>query len=213
MLLVRHGADPMRRRADGTTPRTLAELHGNHDIATALGAYGATDELTHVERFVAACARADRAAAAAMVDATPGLRSELQPAHHLMMQRPAEAGQAAVLETMLSCGFDPNVGDKDRVTALHRAAMAGHPDAVRVLLAFGADVGALDGMFAAPPLVWAVEGREHAQPGSDHVAVARALIAAGSPLDWTPPEGAPGPERTLEGLIDLRRAAAAKGEP
>jgi hypothetical protein len=35
------------------------------------------------------------------------------------------------------------------------------------------------------------------------------LIAAGSSLDWHPPEGAPGRERTLEGLHDLLRAAAA----
>jgi hypothetical protein len=39
------------------------------------------------------------------------------------------------------------------------------------------------------------------------VGVARLLIAAGSPLEWTPPDGAPSPERTLEGLADLRRAA------
>jgi hypothetical protein len=77
-----------------------------------------------------------------------------------------------------------------------------------VLLEGGADAGALDGMFAAPPLVWAVEGREHAGPDSDHVAVARLLMAAGSPWQWTPPEGAPGPERTQEGLIALRRDAA-----
>ena len=87
--------------------------------------------------------------------------------------------------------------------------MGGHPDAVRVLLAHGADVNARDGMFAAPPLVWAVEGRSTMNGrGLDHVAVARLLIAAGSPLDWTPPDGAPGPERTLEGLSELRRAAA-----
>jgi hypothetical protein len=36
------------------------------------------------------------------------------------------------------------------------------------------------------------------------------LIAAGSSLEWTPPEGAPNPERTIEGLIDLRRAAMEK---
>jgi ankyrin repeat protein len=109
---------------------------------------------------------------------------------------------------MLACGFDPNVGDKDKVTALHRASMAGYPDAVRVLLKFGADVNAQDGMFAASPLVWAVEGRGHAQPGTDHVAVARELIAAGSPVEWTPPAGAPSPERTIEGLIELRREVA-----
>ena len=45
-------------------------------------------------------------------------------------------------------------------------------------------------------------------PGADHVGVARLLIAAGSPVEWTPPEGAPGPERTLDGLIELVRAAA-----
>jgi hypothetical protein len=64
-------------------------------------------------------------------------------------------------------------------------------------------------MFAAPPLVWAVEGRGHAGPRADHVEVARLLIAAGSPLDWTPPDGAPQVERTLEGLAELRRAALA----
>ena len=128
-----------------------------------------------------------------------------------MLHRPAESGNARVLETMLSCGFDPHAKDKDSVTALHRAAMAGHPEAARVLLRFGADVNAQDGMFAATPLIWAVEGRGHAQPGADHVGVARVLIAAGSSLEWTPPEGAPGPERTLEGLIELRRAAAQPG--
>ncbi len=209
--LVEHGADVSRPRADGATPHTLAELHGNPEIAACLLAHGAADELSPLERFVAACARADRPAADAILAAHPALGSELQPAHHVMLHRPAESGNALVLETMLSCGFETDARDKDNVTPLHRAAMNGHVDAVRVLLEHGADVKALDGMFAAPPLVWAVEGRSHTtHPGADHVAVARLLIAAGSPLDWTPPEGAPGPERTLEGLRVLRRDAAAQ---
>jgi ankyrin repeat protein len=113
-----------------------------------------------------------------------------------------------VLDTMLARGFDPSVTDKDGVTPLHRAAMGGHPEAVRTLLRYGAPKDALDGMFAAPPIVWAVEGRNHPRPGSDHVAVARLLIDAGSPVEWVPPAGAPGPERTLEGLSDLTRAAS-----
>jgi ankyrin repeat protein len=208
--LVAHGADVSQRRADGATPHTLAELHGNPEIGAWLLAHGAVDELTPLERFIAACARADRAAADAILTSHPIVRSELRPEHHLMLHRPAEAGNAAVLETMLACGFEPDARDKDNVTPLHRAAMGGHVDAVRVLLAHGADVAAQDGMFAAPPLVWAVEGRSNSrQRGADHVGVARVLIAAGSPLEWTPPEGAPGPERTLEGLIELRRDAAA----
>jgi ankyrin repeat protein len=208
--LVAHGADVSRRRADGATPHTVAALQGNAAVAAWLLGHGAVDELTPLERFIAACAHGDRAAADAMLAAQPSLRSALAPEHHLMLHRPAESGDAAVLETMLACGFGPDARDKDNVTPLHRAAMGGHPDAVRVLLAHGADVNARDGMFAAPPLVWAVEGRGTAKPrGRDHVAVARLLIAAGSPLDWTPPEGAPGPERTLEGLAELRRDAAA----
>jgi ankyrin repeat protein len=124
-----------------------------------------------------------------------------------MLHRHAESGNAAVLETMLACGFDPRVKDKDNITALHVAARSGYPDAVRVLLACGAPVNALDGWFSAPPIVWAVEGRSYPRPGTDHVGVARLLIAAGSPVEWIPPEHAPHPENTLEGLIDLRRAA------
>lgn len=200
-LLVSHGADLFKTRADGRTPHTLAELYGNHEIAQWLLRHGARDELSRVERFIGACTRGDR-------EAAMSLRTELHSEHHLMLQRFAESGDASVLETMLACGFDPHARDKDGVTALHRAAMAGQAEAVRVLLAHGAPVDALDGMFSGTPLLWAVEGRHRPASGSDHVAVARLLIAAGSPVEWTPPEGAPGVESTLEGLGELRRAAA-----
>jgi len=207
--LVAHGADVSKPRADGSTPHTVAELAGNRDIAMWLVAHGATDKLSPLERFVAACARGDRSAATTMLGSRPELRSQLRPAHHLLLQHAAETGNAPVLETMLACGFDPGVRDKDGVTALHRAAMSGFPEAVRVLLAAGAPVNASDGMFSAPPLVWAVEGRTHPRAGSDHVEVARRLIAAGSSLDWAAPEGAPDVESTQEALLELRRAAAA----
>jgi Ankyrin repeats (3 copies) len=208
--LVERGADVSRRRADGDTAHKIAQLHGNADVAAWLLAHGAVDELSPLERFIAACARADRRDVDAILAEHASLTAELRPEHHLMLHRPAESGNAAVLETMLAYGFDPNARDKERVTPLHRAAMGGHVDAVRVLLARGADVNALDGMFAAPPLVWTVEGRSNAtHPDADHVGVARLLIDAGSPLEWTPPDGAPSPERTLDGLIALRRDAAA----
>jgi hypothetical protein len=206
--LIHHGADVSARRADGSTPHTLASINGNNEVAARLLAHGASDELSALDRFVAACSRADRACAEAMLVARPDLRRELGPAQHLMLQRHAETGNAVVLETMLASGFDARTRDKDGVTALHRAAMGGHVDAVRVLLKYGAEVDAFDDMFSAPPIVWAVQGRHHTRPGTDHVGVARELIAAGSPIEWTPPTGAPSPEGTLEGLIDLRRAAA-----
>jgi ankyrin repeat protein len=123
---------------------------------------------------------------------------------------PSLRGDAAVLETMLTCGFDPNVPDHDGVTTLHRSAMGGRAEATRVLIAHGAAVDALDGMFAGTPLLWAAEGWRHASlPEVDHVAVARLLIAAGSPTTWTPPQKAPDPESTQEKLAELCRAAGA----
>ncbi|HKQ13908.1 MAG TPA: ankyrin repeat domain-containing protein [Steroidobacteraceae bacterium] len=209
-LLVQHGADLQQRRTDGRTALTLAELHGNESIAAWLRAHGAKDELSPLERFVAACTRGDRARAEGMLKSDPELRVQLHKEHHLMMHVPAERGDAAVLETMLMCGFDPNVPDHDGVTALHRTAMGGRAEATRVLLAHGAAVGALDGMFAGTPLLWAAEGWRHgSRPGVDHVAVARSLIAAGSPTTWTPPEKAPDPESTQETLLELCRAAEA----
>jgi ankyrin repeat protein len=207
-LLLEHGADPQRRRADGMTPHTLAEISGNREVAARLLAAGATDELTPLDRFVAACARGDRETGLRMLKERPELAAELRPEHHLLLHRPAETGDARVLEAMLACGFEVDARDKDHVTPLHRASMGGHPGAVRVLLEGGADVNALDGMFSATPLVWAVEGRGYAQPGADHVGVARVLIAAGSSLEWQAPPGAPDQERTHDALAQLRREAA-----
>lgn len=209
--LIAHGADARRPRADGRTPYALAALHGNTAVADWLAARGAAQELTPLDRFVAACAVGDRETADALLSRAPDLRDALARDHHLLLQRKAEAGEAAVLETMLACGFDPNVADNDGVTPLHRASMAGHPGAVRVLIDYGADLAALDGMFSASPLIWAVEGRGYAGPGADHVEVARVLLAAGVPTGWTVPEGAPSPERTLEGLRRLTYDAGRAG--
>ncbi len=209
-LLAQHGVDIHQRRDDGRTALTVAELHGNEAVADWLRAHGAKDELSPLERFVAACARGDRARADAMLRDDPQLRGQLRKEHHLMMHVPAERGDARILETMLACGFDANVRDHDGVTALHRAAMGGRADAVRVLVTHGAALDALDGMFAAPPLVWAAEGWSHeSRTGADYLEVARLLIAAGSPTTWTPPQKAPDPEPTLEMLVELCRAAAA----
>jgi len=214
-LLVRHGADIHQRRRDGRTAHTLAALHGNKEIAAWLEARGAKTDLSALEHFVSACANGDRAHALEMLHANPDLRGQLSREHHLMLHTPAERGDVAALETMLRCGFDPNTKDNESVTALHRAAMAGHVEAVRVLLAHGASVSALDGMFSASPLVWATEGRRHAKQGNgvDHIRAARLLIEAGSSLEWIPPEKAPDPEGTQEQLAALCREAMALTTP
>ena len=114
---------------------------------------------------------------------------------------------------MLACGFDPDARDKDGVTPLHRAAMGGHLDAVRVLLPHGADVerarrhvrGAAAGVGRRRPQHTRASRR---RPRRRRAAAHRGGLAAR--MDAAGRRA--GPERTLEGLIDLRRAAAV-GEP
>jgi ankyrin repeat protein len=144
-----------------------------------------------------------------MLMADPALRAQLQTEHHLMVHVHAERGDAAVLDTLLSCGFGATVKDRDGVTALHRAAMFGHAEAARVLLTHGARVDALEDMFSGTPLVWAAQGwSQGARADRDYLGVARQLIAAGSPIEWNAPEKAPDPERIHEQLAELCRAAA-----
>ena len=184
--LVERGADVTRRRADGRTPYAIAELSGNRTVAEWLEGHGGGGELSEIDRFVAACSRADRATADAMLAVRPSLRAELRAEHYDSFYRAAERNDAVALEVMMSCGFDPNRGDDEiGKTALHAAAMEGWPESVRVLLARGASVTARDREFQAQPLVWAADGmRSHAADGRDYFTVARLLLDAGSPVEW-----------------------------
>jgi ankyrin repeat protein len=204
-FLVRHGADVTRRRADGRTPYAVAELNGNRAAADWLLAHGASGELSEVDRFAAACNRGERATAAAMLATRPGLSAELGADHYAALRQAADRGDTKALETMLDHGFDPNVADDEMgSTALHRAAMEGWPEIVRVLLAHGASVTVRDKEFHAQPLIWAAEGsRAPRRAGRDHAAVARLLLDAGSSVDWE--TGDEPAEAILEILSEWRR--------
>ena len=204
------------RRRSAATPRPTGARRTRwrsstaiDDIAAWLLAHGAKDELSPLERFVAACARGDRAAATAMLAARPDAArraSSRAPPHAASPGR--ERATPRCSRRCSSCGFDPHAKDKDDVTALHRAAMGGPPGS-RARAAEVRRGRQRAGRHVLGDAARLGRGRTRStrSAGADHVAVARLLIAAGSPLEWTPPEGAPGPERTLEGLIELRRAA------
>lgn len=203
--IVSRGVDIGRRRADGRTPYAVAELSGNRAVAEWLLAHGATAEVSEVDRWVGACSRGDRAAAEAMLAARPGLRAEIAPEHYAALRQAAERNDLPALEAMLSCGFDPNVGDEEMgKTALHGAAMEGWPGAVRALLAHGASVTIRDREFKGQPLIWAAEGsRSVKRAGRDHAEVGRLLLAAGSPTDWE--AGAEPSEGILEMIEEWKR--------
>jgi ankyrin repeat protein len=201
--LVQRGAEVSRPRADGRTPYALAMLAGNRDVAAWLRAHGASDELLPVDRLIAACGRGDRVAAEAMLAENPVLRDQITDAHYATLHRAAEQGDVAVLELLVDCGFDPNHGDAEiGKTALHSAAMAGQPGAVRVLLARGASPDVRDREFNGQPLVWAAEGsREHGDRARDYAEVGRLLLRAGSTVEWQLPTDEP-----TEGITEILAA-------
>ena len=204
--LVSRGADITRRRADGRTPYAVAVLSGNGAVADWLRSHGAPTDVAEVDRLVAAGSRGDLAAVETMLAVRPALREEIGPEHYGALYRAAERNDVKALEGLLACGLDPNRGDEAmEMNALHKAAMAGWPDAVRVLLAHGASVAARDREFHATALVAAAEGSRHAEAGSDHAAVGRILLDAGSPVDWA--ESDEPSEGILEVIAAWRGAA------
>jgi ankyrin repeat protein len=213
--LVMRGADVTRRTADGRTPYQIAALNGNRAVAALLLTQGASEELTPVDRLIAACSDGNGKAVEAMLAAQPELRGAIKEEHYAVLYRAAERGDAFVLELLLRCGFDPDRPDESiGKTALHVAAMEGWPDAVRTLLANGASVSARDREFHAQPLIWAAEGSRTPRRGRDHPAAGRLLLAAGSPVEWE--AGAEPLERILEIIAEWRsdygqREAAAIG--
>ena len=91
----------------------------------------------------------------------------------LTLQQAAGQGDVEQLNLHIARGADVNKADKDRMTPLSRAAMGGHLDATKVLVAAGADVNASS--FLGPPLVVAVS---RMQP-----AIAEFLVSAGAEVN------------------------------
>ncbi len=73
-LLVQRGADLSRRRADGCTPHTRGgAVRQSRRSPAGCSPTARQDELSPLERFIACCARGDRAGADAMLAARPSL--------------------------------------------------------------------------------------------------------------------------------------------
>jgi len=184
-LLLAHGAEPGRSARQGRSPYTLALLQGRADLADLLRRYGAADDSTDTDRFLAALQHADQAAVREQVDRAPGLAGRLSPAQEAdALIRAAETGHTAALTLMLDLGFGVDAhGGENGGTALHAAAYAGSADAARLLLGRGADVNARDENWDSHPLVWAAIGsseKPSLNPQPDWAGTVGALLQAGA---------------------------------
>jgi ankyrin repeat protein len=212
-LLLAHGANPDAPGPDGRSPYTQATVQGRTDLAMLLRQYGAADDTTGTERFLAACQHADQAAIQQQLTQDPGLPGRLTAAQQAAaMIRAAETGRTSALALMLDLGFPADARGDDGGTTLHAAAYSGSSPAVRLLLDRGADIEARDTNWNSTPIEWAAigSGEQPADnPHPDWTAVVQALLGAGaSTQDITLSPDAPKPP-SFEVAAILRR----QGEP
>ena len=184
-LLLAHGAEPDRPGSDGRSPYTLARLQGRDDLADILLRYGAADDISDTDLFLAALQHADQAAVTEQLAQDPGLTDRLGEAQRAAaLIRAAETDNLAALTLMLHLGFGVDVhGGENGGTALHAAAYAGSAGAVRLLLGRGADVDARDETWDSHPLVWAAIGSSEQRdlnPHPDWAGAVQTLLEAGA---------------------------------
>jgi hypothetical protein len=94
-------------------------------------------------------------------------------------------GRTEVVEFLLEKGIDPKDAGIDG-TMLHNAAVGGHPEIVRLLIAHGAPVDLKDDAYHATPLGWALHGWSHRtadRPAEPYYDVIRQLLAAGARVE------------------------------
>jgi ankyrin repeat protein len=186
-LLLENGADANAAGPDGRSPDRLATGVGRPELVEMLRRYGARDQVTDGDRFLAACLQGDRTSAERQLSGDPGLLARLTADERAALVRAAEEGNTAAVGLMLDLGFPLETrGGDDGGTALHAAAYSGSAGVVRLLLERGADIEARDTTWNSTPLLWAAIGsgeQPDSDPAADWVATVLMLLAAGASTD------------------------------
>jgi ankyrin repeat protein len=166
------------------TPLFTAAMFGRDETLRVMEAFASPSQ-----RLLLACHRGDAAAARALAAQHPGIVATLGRTDRRALADEAWAANAPGVELMLELGFDPAVPSGTNGAggnALHCAAWEGSVDCVAAILrrpAGRALVGVRDGTYDGTPLGWCLHGSANCgNPRADHAAVARMLIAAGTPV-------------------------------
>lgn len=187
--LLAAGADPAARTRDGIDAHALALRFGLTDLLPLLRATGENPPSGH-ERFVAACAAGDEAAARAIRAGHPDLPQALPPAELRLLPELAALGRRDAVKLMVRLGWPiaTRGGDWD-ASALNHAVFRGDADLVRFLLGQGAGWEERHGFGdnVCGTLSWA-SLNEPDGPG-DWLGCAAALVAHGMPAARPDPEG------------------------
>jgi ankyrin repeat protein len=180
-MLLAHGADPARPRADGRTAYELAMRSGNRSVAELLHARGGgVAELRPIDAFLSACAVGDVEGARRIRDAHPGLLEALSPRDRGALVAAAESNNVQGVRALVALGFDVGSEGPDAGTPLHHAAWRGRVELTRVLLELGAPVDVRDKEYGSSPIAWAAHGSANCRDADqDYIEVIDLLLAAG----------------------------------
>ena len=136
------------------------------------------------EQFLAACELADEARATSVLAASPNLLSQLTADDQGQIVGAAFSHNIPALELMLKVGFDVNTRGGEGFTPVGHAALRGHVDTVRLLIARGADLEIRNdyGGTALEGCQWG--SLNFRDPKGDYPACADALLQAGAKLAY-----------------------------
>lgn len=137
--LLSAGADPLIRTPDGTSAYVLALRFGLEEAAERLCNVRGGESLADDERFVAACALADEAAARRMQARRPDLPGALSQKQLRLLPELAALGRGEAVRLMVRLGWPIAIPGGDwEASALNHAVFRGDTDLARFLLGQGA---------------------------------------------------------------------------
>ncbi len=177
--LLAAGADPTAPASSGVSAELLAFRFGRTDIVAR---FGSDEPPAAHDRFLGACARADRDAAAALLATQPALLSELSEEQLRLLPVLAESGRRDAVELMVALGWPIDVRGGDwSASALNLAVFRGDAQLTEFLLEHGArwteEHGYEDNVMGTLSFV---SGAQTESDG-DWLGCARALVAHGMP--------------------------------
>lgn len=181
--LLDAGADPRATTPAGVSAYRLALRHGLVEVGSRLERAAGGQALSIADRFVAACARADGAAARALLAERPGLVASLDAGQLHALPVLAQTGADAAVRLMVELGWPiaTRGGDIDG-SALNHAVFRGDAPLADFLLANGARWDERHGYDDDVFGTLSFASRNHAVPDGDWLGCAQALVRHGAPL-------------------------------
>ncbi len=159
-LLVEHGAD-VQMPVSGRTPYEWARLSGDSKLAAYLVQKGAVAVRLKPEDWAYIQIKTSAVDVEQIIKIFKQMQggsnlnivAAMQRAHPAMLHDAAGENDLEAVRRMLALGFDVNA--MTTRTPLHEAALHGHMEMAKLLIAHGADTTVRDPNFHAPPIGWA----------------------------------------------------------